>query len=473
MPSAGRLGWLIAAGVLALAAASVLLPFSAVYDPWAWLVWGRELTDGSLDTSGGPSFKPLPVAICALLAPFGEAAPDAWLAVARVGWLAAPLLGAWLVLMRVGPSRSDQHGLRAGVGRGAAVAGAALAAGSIALTHDAFTPSVRQFSGGLSEPLLVALVLGAVAAELCGRPRVALGLALAASLIRPEAWPFAIVYGVVAVRRDRRLRVPVIAGALMIPLAWFLPELLSTGDPVTGAEIAREGSGSPPVEALEVVGRALIAPLAAVWVGLVLLVSDWRCRGGAPEVERVLLIGALAWIGLVAIMAAFGYAGLPRFFAPATGVLSVLAGIGVARALAVGRGASGAADSDAPRASRGSALPKIAVAVLVLGAGGLALRIGEVPGEVREATEFHRSVEDLFVLEDRVGRETFLSCRDRTTVSDLLIETALAWQLDAALSDVGSRPRPRRGVVVIPARRPTQGEEVARAGEWAAVRLRC
>ena len=90
MPSAGRLGWLIAAGVLALAAASVLLPFSPVYDPWAWLVWGRELTEGSLDTSGGPSFKPLPVAICALLAPLGDAAPDAWLAVSRAGWLAAP-----------------------------------------------------------------------------------------------------------------------------------------------------------------------------------------------------------------------------------------------------------------------------------------------------------------------------------------------------------------------------------------------
>jgi hypothetical protein len=208
---------------------------------------------------------------------------------------------------------------------------------------------------------------------------------------------------------------------------------------------------------LEVLGRALIAPLAAVWVGLVLLADGWRRRGGAAPEERILLAGALAWIGLVTVMAAFGYAGLPRFFAPASAVLSVLAGIGVARALAAGRGA----------------LRFLAMAVLVLGAAGLAFRIGEIPGEIRESTDFDHSVEDVFALESEVGRETFLSCDDRTTVSDLLIETALAWRLDVALSDIGSRPRPRRGVVVIPARRPTEGLELARSGEWAAVRLRC
>ena len=445
---------LIAAGVLGLAAASVRLPFSPVYDPWAWLLWGRELTEGGLDTSGGPSFKPLPVAICALLAPLGDAAPDVWLAVARAGWIAAPLMGAWLVVMRTRPGEPANAPV---VGRGAAVAGALLAAASIALTHDAFTSSVRQFTGGLAEPLLVSLVLGAVAAEFRGRPQLVLALALAASLIRPEAWPFALAYGVLAVRRQPGLRLAVIAGALLIGAAWFLPDLISTGDAATGAGVAREGSGSPPVEMLEVLGRALIAPLAAVWIGVALFVDGWRRRGGSPGEERLLLVGAFTWIGLVAIMAALGYAGLPRFFAPATAVLSVLAGIGVARVLGSGRGA----------------LPAAALAVLALGTGGLVVRALDVPAEVREASGFHDSVEDVFALERSVGRETFLSCRDRTTVSDLLIETALAWRLDAGLSDVGSRPRPRRGVVVLPARRPTQGIRIARAGDWAAVRLRC
>ena len=460
MSLAGRLPWLLSAAVLTLAAASLLLPFSPVYDPWAWLVWGRELTEGSLDTSGGPSFKPLPVAICALLAPFGDAAPDLWLAISRAGWIAAPLLGAWLVLMRAGVAGGREGGGGAwtgdGVSRGAAVAGAALAAASIALTHDTFTSSTRQFTGGLSEPLLVALVLGAIAAEFRGRTRLALCLAVTASLIRPEVWPFALAYGGMAVRCEPQLRIPVIAGALLIPAAWFLPDLISTGDAATGAGIAREGSGSPPGEMLEVLGRALIAPLAAVWAGVILLVAGWR-RGGAPQAERILLTGALAWIGLVTVMAAFGYAGLPRFFAPATAVLSVLAGIGVARSLAPNRGA----------------VPAVALAALALGVGGLAVRAAEIPGEVREASDFGDSVDDLFALERQVGRGTFLSCRDRTTVSELLIETAFAWRLDAALSDVGSRPRPRRGVVVIPARRPTEGARLARVGEWAAVRLRC
>jgi len=287
MSLAGRLPWLLAAGVLALAGASTLLAFSPVYDPWAWLLWGRELTEGGLDTSGGPSFKPLTVAICALLAPLGDAAPEAWLAVARAGWILAPLLGAWLVLMRVGmrPAPADAQ-----IGRAPAFAGALLAAASIALTHDAFTSSFRQFAGGLSEPLLVALVLGAIAAEFRGRPRLALVLALGAALIRPEAWPFALAYGVLAVRRDPGLRAGVIAGAVLVPVAWFMPDLISTGDAATGAEIAREGSGSPPAEMLEVLGRALIAPLAAVWAGVILLVAGWRRGGGAQAQEWMVLM---------------------------------------------------------------------------------------------------------------------------------------------------------------------------------------
>src|SRR5687767_13871807 len=67
---------LIAAG---LAVASTLVVAAVPsYDPWAWLLWGREAAGGSLSTAEGPAFKPLPVAVCALLAPFGDAAPWLW-----------------------------------------------------------------------------------------------------------------------------------------------------------------------------------------------------------------------------------------------------------------------------------------------------------------------------------------------------------------------------------------------------------
>src|SRR5687768_10067656 len=91
--SAGRVfGWGCAAAVATLAALSVLLPFEPVFDPWAWLIWGRDLAGGELDTSAGASWKPLPVFLTAPYSSAGEAAPELWLITARAGWLAAALL---------------------------------------------------------------------------------------------------------------------------------------------------------------------------------------------------------------------------------------------------------------------------------------------------------------------------------------------------------------------------------------------
>jgi hypothetical protein len=136
---------------LVLAAVSLALPYFPVYDPWAWLVWGRELAHWSLETSGGPSWKPLPVLIDAPLSLLGDAAPDGWLLIARAGWICAPLLAGLLAARLSGEA----------AGRWRWVA-AAMAAASVALTADSFTPPLRQLTGGLSEPLLVALVLGAI-----------------------------------------------------------------------------------------------------------------------------------------------------------------------------------------------------------------------------------------------------------------------------------------------------------------------
>ena len=80
-------------GCLVLAALSLLLPSEPSYDPSAWLVWGRELAHFQLDTTGGPSWKPLPVAFTTLVAPLGELdrglPPALWLVVARAGALLA------------------------------------------------------------------------------------------------------------------------------------------------------------------------------------------------------------------------------------------------------------------------------------------------------------------------------------------------------------------------------------------------
>ena len=163
----------IAIGVLA--AATLLAPFAPFYDPWGWLVWGREVAALDLDTGAGPSWKPLPVLVAALLSPAGDAAPALWLAIARAGWLAAVALAFRLAWRLADGPRATR-----------AVA-AAIAALGVVLLFDPFTSWVRQFAGGLSEPLLVALVLGAIDRGLARRPGQALVLGFAAALLRPRS----------------------------------------------------------------------------------------------------------------------------------------------------------------------------------------------------------------------------------------------------------------------------------------------
>ncbi len=64
----------VVAACLVLGVLSLAFRSGLGYDPWAWLVWGRELTHLDLNTLGGPSWKPLPVI---LIAPF------TWLGAAR------------------------------------------------------------------------------------------------------------------------------------------------------------------------------------------------------------------------------------------------------------------------------------------------------------------------------------------------------------------------------------------------------
>ncbi|HEU5141565.1 MAG TPA: hypothetical protein VFU04_00245, partial [Solirubrobacterales bacterium] len=81
---------------VALAALSLALPYQLLYEPWGWLVWGRELAGLDLATAEGMSWKPLPVLLDAPLSLLGDLAPKGWLLVARAGWLLAPLLAALL-----------------------------------------------------------------------------------------------------------------------------------------------------------------------------------------------------------------------------------------------------------------------------------------------------------------------------------------------------------------------------------------
>ena len=434
---------------LFLAAVSLALPYFPVYDPWAWLVWGRELAHGDLDTAGGPSWKPLPVLIDAPLSLLGEASPDAWLLVARTGWICAPLLAGLLAARLSGEE----------TGRWRWVA-AAVAAGSVALTADSFTPPLRQFTGGLSEPLLVALVLGAIWAALDERPGWVLGLGAAAALLRPECWPFLALWIYFASRGRPRLRAAATAVAVLIPIAWFVPDLLGAGNPLEGGETARAG-GLEPLDGFAVLGRAIAAPLAACWIGVALLLSggdfvnQWFAK--SPRGDRtlaILLVGAAAWVLLVALMAIAGFAGLPRFLAPATAVVAVLGSVGLARAAA------------------GWALRGLAVSALVLALAGFAWRAAQVPGDLDVVERQTSSLSHLFDLVDKTGPNALLACSGTVKQTQVRPQTATAWKLEEPISAVPVRRKPLYGVALSTKAIP-QGNVIAHAGTWRATRLPC
>ena len=431
---------LAVAAALVLAAASLALPYHPVYDPWAWLVWGRELVHGGFETAAGPSWKPLPVLIDAPLSLLGDAAPQAWLLVARTGWFSAALL-AGLLAARLSGERT---------GRWRWVA-AAIAAASVALTADSFTPPLRQFTGGLSEPLLVALVLGAIWAALDERRGWVLGLGTAAALLRPEVWPFLALWAYFASRDRPRLRAAAIACAILIPLAWFVPDILGAGTPLEGGETARAG-GIEPLDGLEVLGRALVAPLLPCWVGLAALFG----LGRNPDRNlKILLAGAAAWILLVALMAIVGFAGLPRFLAPATAVIAVLGSAGIARI---------AADDSTRRI--------FLVALFILTVVNVSPRVAQIPGDVRVVERQTRSLDHLSDLVEETGDARLLACQGYVRMTRVREQTALAWQLDEPISSVAIRRRPHFGVALSTKPLPG-GDVIAHAGSWRATRFPC
>ena len=454
---------------VALAAGSLAFAHEPAYDAWAWLVWGRELAGLQLDTSSGPSFKPLPVVIAALLSVAGDAAPALWLVIVRAAWLLSIVLAGALA-----------YRLTCGLGRGLRVAAGVFAAVTLLLLFDEVTAWTRQAAIGMSEPLLVALVLGAVAAGLDGRSRLALGLGGLAALVRPEAWPLLALFGLWRWRAEPGLR-PWIAGvALAVAASWVVPELLAGGGASSAGERALRGDESAVEAVLEVLGRAIAMPLAVAWPLAALALAFQRVPGekrrhggrfsplSSGGAVIVLATGALAWIAIVAAMAAAGFPGLPRFMAPALAVVAVLAGIGLARLLALARARIAAA--------------ALALAILAATLAQLPARVADLPDAVTASERVAQRGERLRELIDEVGRDPLLRC-GRLATSYVLVRTALAWQLDVPLAEVVSfgEPSARSGAFVVGpgAPRPvraylrTHADLLGRRGEWRIYSLDC
>jgi hypothetical protein len=430
---AGRAGRL-AAACLALAAASLLLPWALAFDPWAWLVWGRETGRLELDTAGGPSWKPLPVVATTVLALANGAAPALWLVLARAGGLLA-LAGAAVLAGRLaGPVA-------------AFAAAAAMALSDWWLFNTAL---------GNSEGLLAAAVLWAVVAHLAGRHRAALALLLGAALLRPEAWPFLGGYAFWLWRCGHE-RLPLLAAALLpVPLLWFGPDAVGAGGALGASEAARGtaspqsavNAGFPALEVLLDFAELLTIPaLLAAAAGVAL--------GGT--VERRLAAAALGWVAIVAVMTQAGYAGNPRYNVAAAAVGCALAGAGAARL-----------SSRAPTGSIRRHSSQLAVA-LALVAAVLAFTANELADQVGELGERADRRTEL----DALVAETGERCAPARTNQPM--KAMLAWRLDVRMEHLADPPEPPATVYQAPPgyageraepKVPPGFDEVARRGDW-------
>jgi hypothetical protein len=428
------------AAALALAALSLLGPSEPSYDPWAWLVWGRELGAGSLGTAGGPSWKPLPVAFTALFAPLSgldDGIPPAlWIVVARTGVLMALVL-AFRVAARLAGGDPRRRVL----------------AGSVAAAALTLTPDwIRYAVHGNEAPLAVALGLLAVDRQLEGRSRTALAAAGAACLARPELAGFLLLYAGYLWVREPGTRVLAAAVLGAVAAAWLVPPWLASGDPLTPGEQARsEPSWSlsrapvPWRAALDVAAQQLPAALAAAALAGVLLV-----RRRAVAALALVAAGNLA---LYVASTEAGFSGNPRYVLPATAAAAVLAGVGVAAV-----------------AWRAPAAAALLLLVAIPGVWAQAGVSRERAVEAAERSRLHSQLEDAV---DAVGPR-YIALFGPATVNRSF-QTHMAWELGESLEAVhGARGRglafsapvqPVAGPVrIYPRARPRT--RIARVGEW-------
>src|ERR1700677_4339011 len=68
--------WSVVVCIILGALSAAVLPTVPSYDPWSWIVWGREITDPHISfiISGGPSWKPRPFIFTTCYGAFGPAA---------------------------------------------------------------------------------------------------------------------------------------------------------------------------------------------------------------------------------------------------------------------------------------------------------------------------------------------------------------------------------------------------------------
>jgi hypothetical protein len=340
--------------------------------------------------------------------------------------------------------------------------------------------------------MLIGTSLWAIDRHLDRRFASAFLLAVATGLLRPEAWPLIAVYAVWLWIRQPRLRVLIAAGLLAIPVGWFVPPWISTGQPLLAASHAHQYNGhlgsSPFIEVLRRGVDVQVLPvliLGAVGTGLALLRAPrplrWRALG--PEGLSLGLAGlVIAWWAIVVGMTLVGYPGLERFFLPAAAVTCVLAGVSVVR---LGELAATGLRDLAPRLRVSPGVTAVGV-VAVLVAISIPFTTSRISAARAQESIASRAVSRLNQLSDAVtavgGHAGVFPCHSSFVAVNHSVQTALAWKLHVTLGRVGTSMR-HQGLLFsgphdsidggLPAinHRLTQRRLIAHVGVWRVYRL--
>jgi hypothetical protein len=346
--SGGRLYLALGGVAVLIAALSLLIPSTPSYDPWAWLVWGREIAHINLQTTGGPSWKPLPVLFTTVFSVFGGAQPDLWLVVARAGALVGVAMVfklAWRLTRDLLAGIAELDGASRGLAVIPPLLAGLIAAGSL-VNSGGF---VSNNALGYSEGLATALGLIAVDSYLDGARRRAFVVGFFAALDRPELWFVWGPYGLYLFWRDPGARKLVVGLFALIPVLWFLPELWGSGHllrGVTRAQHPRSNSAAfakCPVCTVfrkeawpAVMDRVKIPGLIGMVVAAVGLwrmrAGWWRHPGSADRAVRgrawllgLGLFGFGWWVG-VAIETQAGFSGNNRYLVLGTAPVAIVGG---------------------------------------------------------------------------------------------------------------------------------------------------
>jgi len=426
----------LVAGCLALAALSLLYPTTPTYDPWAWIIWGREIINFDLTTTTGPSWKPLPAIFTTLFAPFGSAAPDLWVMIARAGGLLA-LAGGFRVTTRLVETVTESRMSR--WSPPAVFAG--ICAIAAMLLQSEFAKATML---GNSEGLLVASVLFAFDRALDDDRRSALLLAAAAGLLRPEIWPFLGLYGLYLLWRHRELWPWVIGVGVVVPLLWLVPEYIGSGNFFRAADRAQDLKYVPwsPALAPDPTGRILdmteLMLPADVWrlaaVGCIFSLWALFRRNFAPAIFCLMPV---AWVAIVARMTESGYAGNPRYLLLGTALFCVVAAAGLGSVLAFAWLLAARVDARlGPVAFVALILAGIAYSSTAGDLDGRVERWSTLDGYLRDESKHRTALPKAIELAG--GRDRVLACGEITTNNFQV--PMLAWYLDVHVNRVGLDP---------------------------------